>query len=164
MKAGGYSLQYQWMVSANGGKSWVKPAAASATTATYSFTAKDSQNGYLMKCILKDSWGRTTETEVVSLTVNSSKIQILSQPQDQSVAAGSVATFNVTASGKELSYQWMVSTNQGKSWSIPSAASAKTAEYSVKTKASQNGYIFKCLITDGDGNRKETKVCQLTVR
>ncbi len=76
---------------------------------------------------------------------------ISSQPESQTVASGSNATFSVTATNA-ASYQWQVSTNGGGTWSNASGASATTATLTVaSTTTSQNSYQYRVVVQNSDG-------------
>ncbi len=143
-------ISYQWYVkkTANGDFAAVKSDAAKL--ADYRFTALARHNGYQYKCFVTD--GRTELwSAVVTLTVTEpAALEILEQPEDAVVEEGERAEFWVLAEGEgELSYQWYVKKTANGDWSKISAASARTANYSLTAAARHNGYRYKCLITDG---------------
>ena len=79
-------------------------------------------------------------------------IKILSQPIDYSGPIGDNAIFNVVAEGDNLSYQWEASTNGGNTW-INSASTGNTTDtLTVGIIAARNGFLFRCKITDSNGN------------
>lgn len=95
---------------------------------------------------------------------------ITSQPSNQTVTAGSTATFSVTAtsSGGALSYQWQRSTNSGGSWSNVSTGTGGTsATYTTATTTvgggnANNGDQYRCNVTDSNGTTA-TSAASLTV-
>ena len=136
-------VTYQWQVSTNGGTSYT--AISGATSATYSIASTTvSLSGNLYRCLLTNSCGATATTNSALLSV-SGVTAVTASPQDISVCAGSTATFQVTAAGASLVYQWQQSTNGGTSWSAISGANA--AQYSVaNTNTSMNGYQYRCVV------------------
>ena len=70
---------------------------------------------------------------------------------------GEKAVFSVTATGKNLSYQWQYSTN-GTTWNN----SVKTAAYSITANLGHNGMRFRCIVSDGT-NSVTSKVALLHV-
>ena len=73
---------------------------------------------------------------------------VLVHPEDQTVKAGAKANFTVQAKGGGLSYQWQYSTDKGATWKNVTAASGKTAEYTLTTAARHDGYRYMCKITN----------------
>ena len=92
-------------------------------------------------------------------------IQITKQPANQTVAAGAEAVFTVEATGTELTYQWQAKSATASGWNSSSGnnGSGKTASLSLTAKNWQDGYMFRCQITDGSGNVAYTEVATLTI-
>ena len=79
--------------------------------------------------------------------------EITMQPTDQAVTEGQTATFAVEASGTEpVSYQWFVKKTADGEWREISAASSKTACYTLTTASRHNGYQYKCHVTTAGGD------------
>ena len=76
---------------------------------------------------------------------------ITTQPKSMTADAGSTASFKVVATGAE-SYQWYYRTSSTGSWTKVSAASGKTANYSLTTAARHNGYQYRCKVTNPAGS------------
>ena len=71
---------------------------------------------------------------------------INTNPASQSVCSGGTVTFNVSATGSGLTYQWQLSTNGGTSYSNISGATA--ASYSiVNVLVSQNNEMYRCIVS-----------------
>lgn len=78
---------------------------------------------------------------------------ITSQPQDVCVEAGDCAYFSVSATGKNLTYQWFVDKGNGKYQKI---SGADESLYRVMVfDGSMNGYVYKCRVESGKGNGAE---------
>lgn len=75
---------------------------------------------------------------------NSLKIRV--HPYDVTVTEGGTATFGISASGSNISYQWQVSSN-GSDWT--SISGAVSSSLSVTAELSMNGYKYRCVVTDG---------------
>ena len=92
-------------------------------------------------------------------------IAILSQPANKTVCAGDVAEFTVTTAipNQVLSYQWQSRKNSSSSWSNSGQPGAKTATLNVTAIAGLHGWQFRCIVTDGNGNQKPSKVATLKV-
>ena len=91
------------------------------------------------------------------------KPTITTQPKSATVALGSKASFKVVASGTALSYQWYYRTSSSGTWKAISAASGKTANYSLTTAARHDGYQYRCKITNAGGS-VYTKTVTLTLK
>jgi hypothetical protein len=103
----------QWQVSTNG-TTWATIAGATGTTyTTPATTAVDSGNQY--RAVFTNGVGSATTT-AASLTVVVPP-SVTTQPANQSVVAGSTASFTAKAAGSVPSVQWQISTDEGKSWS-----------------------------------------------
>ena len=77
-------------------------------SAPYSYGwASPAFGSYTLTARMTDTSGIMVTSAPVAITVNPAAPAITGQPQNQTVAAGSTATFSVTASGSApLSYQW----------------------------------------------------------
>ncbi|MEO8768730.1 MAG: reprolysin-like metallopeptidase [Ferruginibacter sp.] len=100
-------VTYQWQVNSGTGFSDI----AGATSATYTFTTTQGDDGNLYHVIITYLCGTTTSTDV-SLTVNTAA-NITTQPADFTACENDSHTFTVVASGTGLNYQWQVSTDGG---------------------------------------------------
>ena len=58
--AAGSGLKYQWQYSKNKGKTWTN--LSGKTSATLSVTVSKTNNGYLYRCIVKNTKGSVTST------------------------------------------------------------------------------------------------------
>jgi hypothetical protein len=84
-------------------------------------------------------------TNTVTLTVTVTLPQITTQPANVTVAAGSNATFTVTAAGESLTYQWVENDVD----TIAGAVSATLTITSVTT--AHNGKSYKCVVRNPHG-------------
>ncbi len=90
--------------------------------------------------------------------------KIESNPADVTAPVGGTASFTVVASGDVVSYQWQYKTPAG-AWKN---SSSKTAGYNtdtltVEATAARNGYQYRCVVTDQDGNTVISEPAALTV-
>ena len=160
VEASGDDLSYQWYYRKPGSESWTPVSAAAGKHAIYSFTTAARHNGYLYKCVVTNSAG-SAESSVALLTVYAKPV-ILTQPVDQTVTVGQTAGFSVEAEGLDLSYKWYYRTSAEASWKATSAASGKTANYSLTAEERHNGYQYRCRVTNPAGS-VYTQVVTLTV-
>ena len=75
---------------------------------------------------------------------------ITTQPQDATVDEGGGAEFVVAASGAKLTYQWEVSAD-GTAWADATDEGGTTNTLSVTGAANNNGYQYRCAVTNGTG-------------
>ena len=155
----------RWQVSKDGGNTWSNVSASkypTSVTAILTFKASSTLNGYQYRCIVTYKDGTKATSTTVKLAVN----KIKSPPQDVTTAAGENATFTVTTRGEPTSYKWQVSKDGGAKWkdvSVASYPSAETATLTFKTKTDYNGFLYRCVVTFGDGGSITSKTAQLTV-
>ena len=158
--AEGTGLKYQWQVNSSG--TWKDSSMPGSKTNTLSVDITNARNGYKFRCVITDADGNTKTSGEATLTVASSDaITITAQPENYSGSVGSVAPFTVVAEGTGLKYQWQV--NSSGSWKDSSMPGAKTNTLSVDITNARNGYKFRCVITDADGNTKTSGEAALTV-
>ncbi len=134
-----------------------------ATTDTLSVEMKAFRVGQQYKCVITDSEGNTVESQVVSLTKAESVAVIVENPADAVAAVGATATFAVKAAGEGLTYQWMYSNNGGASWSKSTASGSNTATLSIEAKAFRNGQMYKCVVSDANGNAVESTAAAIVI-
>ena len=145
--ATGDDLSYQWQVNKTG--TWNNCTSAGNNTATFSFNAKTSYNGWQYRCIVTNSAGSVI-SDAAKLTVTPAAPVITAQPADQNAAEGSRATFTVTASGSGLTYQWQV--NKTGTWNNCTSSGNNTATFSFNAGAGLNGWQYRCVVTNAGGS------------
>ncbi|MBQ4424365.1 MAG: hypothetical protein II882_01320 [Lachnospiraceae bacterium] len=162
VKACGDDISYQWYYKVPGSTQWKPVSAESGKTAKYTLTTKAKHNGYEYRCKITNSAG-SLKSDIVTLTVVSHAPTITTQPKSASVAVSKKATFTVAASGEGLSYQWYYKKPGTTEWVPVSAASGKTASYSLTVEARHNGYQYYCVVTNLKGS-VTSKTVKLTVK
>ncbi len=159
VKATGAGKTYQWQVSTDG-KTWKNCSSSSATSATFTFTAKTSHSSNYYRCRIKDNAGNTVYTDAVRLYV----LGITEQPVSKTVTKGKTAKFVVEATGAGKTYQWQCSTDGGKTWKNCSSSSARKATFTFTSKTTHNGNYYRCRVKDNGGNTVYTTKVKLTVK
>jgi len=155
----GFTYQWQYRRSATG--SWTNTTMTGYNTATLTVGATKTRNGYQYRCVLTGAKNSKLESKAATLYV-SEPVKITAQPGNVTCAAGAVATFTVEATNV-LSYQWQYQRPTGTVWSNTSADGNKTAALNVTTKASNNGYKYRCVIIGMDGQEYVTEMATLTI-
>ena len=163
--AKGEGLTYQWQYSKSNGVAWANSSSEGAKTATLVIYGKLSTDGRLYRCIITDSEGNKLITSAVKLTVTEAKeeLAIVTNPVSQSIKVGEKAKFTVVAQGEGLTYQWQYSKSNGASWANSSSEGAKTATLVIEGKLTRDGQLYRCIITDSEGNKLITSAVKLTV-
>ena len=156
--ASGDGLTYQWQYQKTGG-SWTNSTASSAKTAMLSVNVRSAINGYKYRCKVTNSCGNSVTSSTVTLTVTPN---ITKQPTALKAKSGTTGKFSVTADGVGLTYQWQYQ-KPGGSWTNSTAASGKKATFSVSVREAINGYKYRCVIKDANGNSVTSSAVTLTV-
>ncbi len=89
-------------------------------------------------------------------------LAITAQPANMTAAAGTTATFKVTATGA-TSYQWQASTDGGATWVNSGANGNKTATLSFTAAAAHTGYQFRCVVKSSSGQSVTSTPATLTI-
>ena len=90
----------------------------------------------------------------------SSPLYFTAQPQDFMVEEGGYAIFKPVVEGSNLSYQWEFSKDNGITWN---ESVFTTANYKAITSASWHGWLFRCVVSDDQGNSITSDAARLTI-
>ena len=85
-------------------------------------------------------------------------VQIVTQPENYVGLVGDMASFSVEAEGEGLTYRWEFSQDNGTTWE---KASSTTNTLSFEFKAYRLNYLYRCVITDAEGNSITTDIVEL---
>jgi len=114
--------------------------------------------------VFADAQG-TILTNRLNLTIPMlTKVEITAQPEAVETIENSEVTFTVVANGEGLTYKWQYSTNGGKSWYKSSFVGKDTATLTVPATAARDGFLYRCVITDVNGNEVISEAGKLTVK
>ncbi len=140
------ATEYQWYYRALSGEDWtaVKNQGASDT---YTLTVKDRHNGYQYRCRLSNQ-AECVYSETVSLTVIYKPV-ITEQPKSVKANTGSMAVFQVKASGA-ASYQWYFRASSEESWK-PVEKNGAADTYHIAAKTRLSGYQYRCVLSNAAG-------------
>ncbi|MBQ9859379.1 MAG: hypothetical protein IJO76_01700 [Clostridia bacterium] len=156
VNATGNDIKYCWQI--NTGGSWKNTTTTGYKTKTITVSATAARNGYQYRCIITDRYGNKVTTSAAKLTVVSPKIT--KNPASRKVTAGDKTTFSVTATGNGLKYRWQINTGSG--WKNTTTTGYKTKTITVSATAARNGYQYRCVVTDENGNKVVSTAAKLT--
>jgi hypothetical protein len=141
----------QWQLSTNGGSTFNDVSGATSTTLSFSATA--AMNGNEYRAVFTNAAGSATTT-AATLTVNVAPA-VTTNPADQSLFVGDVASFTAAASGRpNPSVQWQMSTNGGATFNDISGATSTTLSFTATTAVSGNQY--RAVFTNSVGSATTT--------
>ena len=92
-----------------------------------------------------------------------SDISIVYQPEDKSVYVKENAFFRVEAEGEDLTFKWQTSKDNGETWEDSYLNYADTNMLLVVGEMHRNGYMFRCVIKNGDGTEVISEPAMLNV-
>ena len=154
-------IAYQWQSRKDAYCEWVNSGQPGAKTATLSVKTTAGLNDWQFRCIVTIANGKTATSYPYFLTVVP---KITKQPVNVKTPAGTTAKFTIEANGKAtLKYQWQSRKNASSDWSNSGQSGAKTPTLSVSTTAGLNGWQFRCVVTDGNGNTKSSNAATLSI-
>ena len=160
--AGKATLTYQWQSRKDSNSSWANSGLSSAKSATLSVTASAGLDGYQFRCVVTDGNGKKVYSNAATLTI---ELSITSQPKNVSSVDGGAAVFSVTAvGGAPLSYQWQYKANTTASWVNLDESWAKTTSISINAHSGIDGYQFRCMVTDRNGNKVYSDSAYLSIQ
>ncbi len=157
----GDGLTYQWYYRFDGG-AWLKSSGEGYNTATLKTKLLAYRDGYEYKCVITDEDGNVVESDPASMTVKKATITVVQQPRDYVGAIGDAPSFTFAVTGNGLTYQWYYRFN-GSAWMKSSNEGYNTATLKTKLLAYRDGYEYKCVVTDADGNVVESDPASMTV-
>ena len=167
LAASGNGLSYQWQYKIAGTTKWRN---CSSNTAGYNSSELQvvgtlARNGYQYRCIVTDEDENVAISDSALLTVVQRSFSIMSDPQNQTVAAGETAHFTVAATGDGLTYQWQYKAAGSGTWRNSSASTTgyNSAELEVVGTTARNGFQYRCKVTDENGETVTSKPATLTV-
>jgi len=140
--ATGANPTYQWQTNNGGG--WVD--VTGATNANYTTAPQVlGNNGLQFRVTINVACDSSSVTSsAVTLTVQNCVAASTTDPADQTVNAGSTATFSVVGSGTNAKYQWQL--NSTGTWG--NIFGATNASYTTPTEpVANNGFQFRCVVT-----------------
>ena len=145
--AAGTGLTYQWQYKKSGQTSWTNWNGR--TTASTTATANTTWNGMQVRCVVKNSAGKTVNSNALTLKI-SAKVKITQQPANVSAKVGDTAKFTVKATGTgTLTYQWYYKKSGQTAWNLWKGHT--TASTSGTVGDTWNGMQVYCKVKDANG-------------
>ncbi len=160
--ASGEGLSYQWQFKQPGSAEWKDSTMAGAKTDTISVEATATRNGQQYRCVVTNAIGSVT-SEAATLSV----FAIKTQPVNASVVGTNTATFKVSATGSDLSYQWQY-LKPGGSWKNCTSVTkgyntATLTVQGVNGSTNRDGYQYRCIVKDANGSTLTSDAATLSV-
>ena len=144
--ATGTSLTYQWQIYSLGSDDWVNISNATASTYTISNFFPAGSDFY--RVLIYSGSCLTTSASIQLSLASCTNPVITSQPANQSTNYAANATFSVSATGTNLTYQWQESTNSGSTWT--DISNATNASYTLTNASSlDNIKQFRVVVKSG---------------
>ncbi len=145
------TLSYQWQWSAN--KSiWYNTSLPGCRTKTLTVAYSYVSNDRYFRCIVTDSNGSVTSDAAKLTVITSNTPSITAQPASVTAAAGSKASFTVTAKGSgTLTYQWQYSTN-GTTWYNTALTGYNTPTLTITASSAVSGRYYRCVVSNDTGS------------
>jgi hypothetical protein len=148
----------QWQQSTDG-KTWT--FVAGGTKATLTFTATKALSGHKYRAVFSNPNGQaTTKAATLTVTDESKKPVVSTQPVSQTVPEGKKAVFTSTATGDPVpTVQWQQSKN-GTDWKNISGAKSTTYKFTADDEL--DGYRYRAVFTNSAGSAT-SQAAKLTV-
>lgn len=140
VNATGLDSTYQWQYSADNGSSWNDIAGANHFY--FETDGTSSVNANLYRCRVSGSCGNSATSNAARLTLIANPA-LTSQPVAQSVVEGDQASFAVSATGTNLTYQWQ--NNLTGNWTDIQEATESTLNFSASLS---NAADYRCMVNN----------------
>ena len=159
VKADGIGLTYQWYYKKATASDWSKWSGRTAASTTA--TSNASWDGMLVRCIVKNSSGKSVTSNAAKITL-SDVLAITQQPTNVTTQAGKNVTFTVKAKGAGLTYQWYYKKSGQTSWNQWGART--TASTTATANATWNGMQVRCVVKDSTGKTVTSSAATITIK
>ncbi len=159
LEASGEGLTYEWYYKNSGSSKFSRTTAFDGPT--YSITMSRSRHGRQVYCIITDQYGRSLQTDTVTLRMQVTELRILHQPESVTVESGKTARVSFQVQGDELTYRWYYKNPKSTKFSRTTAFDGP--EYFVTMSQSRHGRQVYCVITDAYGNSVTTDTVSLNM-
>ena len=157
--AAGNGLKYQWQMSKDGGSTWSNSSSDGYNTPSLSFVVAEAAHGRMFRCVVSDNNGKSVESNGALVMIDTLKdsLMVIAQPQSKTVTIGQRASLTVGATGHGLKYQWQMSKDGGLTWQNSSSDGYNTPNLSFVVAEAAHGRMFRCVVTDQNGESVESE-------
>lgn len=165
----GAGITYQWQVNTGSGYGNIANGGiySGATTATLTITGATAlETGNRYRCIVTNECNTLTGTNRL-LTVRALPA-IGTQPQDETICAGSNTSFSVTATGAGLTYRWQMDDGSGSGFvnmsetGIYSGTQTKKLDLTA-APSTTTGYKYRCVVSGTCSPSVTSDAAEITV-
>ena len=155
--ANGDGLRYYWYYKNVGDSKFTRTK--SFTSNSYSVTMSNARKGRQVYCVVKDKYGNSVKTDVVTL-FKGAILKITKQPSSVSVHNGETAKVSFTASGNGLKYRWYYKDANKTSYSRTKTFTKNY--YNAEMNYKRDGRKIYCVVEDKYGNTVKTNTVTLS--
>ena len=154
IEATGQGLTYSWEMSRDGGVTWTVSTVDGHNSPAIAFVPTESYHGRMYRCVVTDENGNSVTSDAATILIEElvNQLIITSQPQDQKVSNGATTKISIGATGQGLKYSWEISRDGGATWSVSTVDGSKSPVISFVTTESYHGRMYRCVVTDENGN------------
>lgn len=152
------TVNYQWMLSQDGGNSWT-PFASGADTDTLTVEATDELLNCRFRCDVTASNG-SGSSNAVWFVRPAAPLSVSIDPAIVETAVGGNAQFHTVVENAvgTVSYQWMMSADNGDTWVPAEADGFDTDTLTIDAADELLGTLFRCTVTDENGSAESGSV------
>ena len=157
VEATGDDLTYEWYYKNAGASSYKKTSTFTGNYYTLEMNA--SRSGRRVYCKITDAYGNTIKTKSVLLTMKTTPLEIVTQPEGFTIAEGETGEIYVEATGDGLKYEWYYKNATASKFTKTSTFTGP--EYSLTMTDARSGRHVYCKITDAYGKSVTTDIVTL---
>ena len=163
--ATGHGLTYSWELSQDGGLTWKKSTVDGYLTSAITFTAIKNYHGRMYRCVVTDENGNSVVSNGATVLIDelADELMIVAQPQDKKVSIGEKAKITIEATGKGLTYSWELSQDGGLTWKKSTVDGCLTPAIEFNAIQSYHGRMYRCVVTDENGNSVTSRGALVTI-
>ena len=160
--ASGDNLEYRWEYSDDGGTTWQLSWNSGYDTDTLTVRLYAYRSGYLYRCKITSGLKTVVYSNAVDLVLQAPSVTIVKQPTKAAVIAGKTISFEIEATGRDLTYQWYRSNDNGNTWIKTYLGGYNTDNLSFSANAARAA-LYRCQVTDGSGTSAWSNIAKLQI-
>ena len=158
IQAKGSGLTYQWQYQGATSTKWTN--FSNATNPAITKTIQSGWDGWKVRCFVTDEDGDVAVSDTALITIGI-PITITSQPASVSAQSGQSITFGVTATGKDLIYQWQYQGATSNKWI--DFVNEEGDSMTMTVQGNWNGCKVRCFITNSSGYIVYSNAATITI-